>query len=615
MLFLAVSVNMTEQKRKTRRKPALVKKAPASSHLETKDFLKFLLPVLCFTFLLFLPTLRNDFTNWDDILYVTNNPLLKKLNFEGLKAIFSTPVVSNYHPVTILSLAINYQLAELTPWSYHLTSIGLHLINTSLVFWFIMLLSGHNRWVSTFSALLFGIHPMHVESVAWISERKDLLYTMFYLLAMIAYVRYIKKKQVSYLFAAFILGLLSLLSKPAAIVLPLSLILLDYYFQRKWSWKWIIEKLPLFIFSGIMTYVTLEIQSERAIASLELYDFVERIGFAGYGLIWYLVKFIFPFPLSALHPFPEQLLLIYYISTVAALGGCLLLIFKIKNRNYRFAFGFYMINLLLVLQLVSIGNAVVAERYTYVPYISLFFLLGIEVVRAINGRWAGVKNILIGLVSIWMIALAVITFTRIPAWRNSEILWNDVLKKYPESPRAWTNKALIYFDTMDWTKVIEDLSNALKYDPNYRNALEWRARAYLEIQEGEKALADAQAFYKQSPDHIEAIFILARSYEATGHTDEALDLYNKLIPLAPDVPEYTNNRGVIYFNKLQRYEEAKKDFERCLQLDPDNGLYYINLSRCYYMMGNIVLAKENAQKAKALGIAIDPAYAGVIGLQ
>lgn len=614
MLFLATTGSMAERSKTTKKtqvKPARKSTAPAPL---SNDYLKFLMPVIGITFLLFIPVLRNAFTNWDDTLYVTDNPLLKDLSLKGIKAIFSTPVVSNYHPLTIMTLAVNYQLAELNPWSYHLTSILLHVANTSFVFWFVMLLSRNNKWVSAFSALLFGIHPMHVESVVWISERKDLLYTLFYLLAMIVYVRYLRDKKFKFLIAVYVLGILSLLSKPAAIVLPFSLILLDYFLKRKWSYSWIVEKLPLFIMSAIMAYITVNIQSERAIASVEMHGLTERICFAGYGLIWYLVKFVFPYPLSALHPFPDQLSWYHYAATLASVAGIILLIFKVRDRNYRFAFGFYIINLILVLQLVSIGNAVVAERYTYVPYISLFYLLGLELYGVID-KHSKARFPAYIIAGIWLIGLSYITFSRIPVWKTSETLWTDVLQHYPESPRAWTNKGLIYFDTKEYPRVIEDLTNALKHDPKYANALEWRARAYLELKEGEKALVDAQSFHALYPDNEDAMFILARSLEATDRTEEALAMYNKLIPKAPQKPEYINNRGVIYFNKLRRYPEARSDFESCIRLDPSNGLYYINLSRCYYMMGDMALAKTNAQKAKELGVAIDPAYAGVIGLQ
>jgi len=606
---------MAEQRKKTKKKSSVPKKTPVVTQTGTTGNLKFLLPILAITFIAFIPALSNGFTNWDDIMYVTGNSLLKELNFEGIKNIFTTPVVSNYHPLTILSLAINYQLAELTPWSYHLTSIFLHLANTALVFWFILYLSSGNKWVSGCVALLFGIHPMHVESVAWISERKDLLYTLFYLSAMIVYIQYLRNKKTTYILMVTGLGALSLLSKPAAIVLPLSLLLIDFYFRRQWSWKWVIEKIPLFIMSGIIAYATFAVQLDRAIASVGLYSILERFCFAGFGLIWYLLKILVPYPLSALHPFPESLSIWYYLATVAAIGGVAFLLFKVKNRNYLFGFGFYIVNLLLVLQLVSIGNAVVAERYTYVPYIGIFFLVCMEIYKLIETKWAGYRRIILGIGGVWIVLMMVMTWMRIPVWKSSETLWENILQHYPDSPRAWTNKGLIYYDQKDWNQVIEHLSNALKYDPLYADALEWRARSYLETKEYDKALSDALAFQKARPTKTVALFLLARIYDASGNNEEALNMYNKLIPLEPNMPEYVNNRGTLYFNKLQNYEAAKKDFEQSIQLNPSIGLYYLNLSRCYYMLGDAGKAKEYAQQAKQLGSVIDPSYAQLIGLE
>ncbi len=605
---------MAEQRKKTKGKPSKSKKSPVVSQSDSGGNIKFLLPVLVVTLVVFLPVLRNGFTNWDDIMYVTGNPLLKDLSVSGIKAIFSTPVVSNYHPLTILSLAINYHLAELTPWSYHLTSIFLHLINTALVFWFIYLLSSGNKWVSAAVALLFGIHPMHVESVVWISERKDLLYTLFYMAAMIVYIQYLRKRQIKYLIYVTLLGATSLLCKPAAIVLPLSLLLIDYFYKREWNWSWIIEKIPLFILSAVMAYVTVKIQSERAIESIDYRGITERINFAGFGLIWYLLKIIVPYPLSALHPFPKELTPWYYIATMLSIAGFIYLVLKVRNRNYLFGFGFYLVNLILVLQLISIGNAVVAERYTYVPYIGIFFLLCMEIYKSVQKNWPKYKVPLMGIGGAWIIALATLSMLRIPVWKESETLWVDVLNHYPESPRAWTNKSLEYFDNKDWPKTIEGLTMALKYDPHYQNALEWRARAYLEIKEGEKALADADLFHKLYPAKVDGLFILARSYELLNQPENALEMYNQLIPQRPDVPEYTNNRGALLFNKLKRYPEAIKDFQRSIELKPDNGLYYLNLARCYYMMGDNEHALENAQKAKQLGSS-DADFSKLIGLQ
>jgi tetratricopeptide (TPR) repeat protein len=606
---------MKEQNKKPTPKPIKKVQKKVAAPTAQPSLWIWLAAVAALTFLIYIPALSNGFTNWDDVLYVTSNPLLKDLSTDGLKAIFTTPVVSNYHPLTILSLALNYQVAELSPMTYHLTSVVLHVINTCLVFWFIWLLSSGNKWVSAVVALLFGIHPMHVESVAWISERKDLLYTMFYVAAMIVYVKYIRLRQLKYLAFVTVLGAISLLCKPAAIVLPLSLIAIDYYLKRDWNWSWITEKIPLFMLSGIIAYATVSIQSERAVASVELHGILDRICFAGFGWIWYLLKVIVPYPLSALHPFPKELTPLYYIATLTSLAAVAFLLLKVRNRNVLFGFGFYTINLLLVLQLVSIGNAVVAERYTYVPYISIFFMMAMSVYGALQDKWANYKWIVVAISGVWIAALAFLTLTRIPVWKSSQALWENVLSTYPESPRAWTNKGLDLYDQKKWPEVIDHLSKAIDADPNFADALEWRTRAYLENKEKDKALQDAVRFQKLYPKKEAALFVLARAQDATGDAEAAIQNYNQLIAAYPDKTEYLNNRGVIYFNKLKRYEEAKADFEAAIRLQPDNGSYYLNLSRCYYMLSDLPNAKTNAIKAAELGSPPDASYKTMIGLE
>ncbi len=606
---------MAEKRKKSIEKAKVRTRKPEISVMNSSSIWKFLVPVVAITLVLFIPSLQNGFTNWDDVLYVTSNPLLKSLNADGLKAIFSTPVVSNYHPLTILSLAINYQFAELNPMSYHLTSVLLHVINTGLVFWFIWLISSGHKWVSAFVALLFGIHPMHVESVAWISERKDLLYTLFYVAAMIAYVKYVQIRQTKYLIYATALGAISLLCKPAAIVLPLSLLAIDYYLKRNWNWSWVIEKIPMFILSGILAYATLAIQVKRAVASVELYSILDRICFAGYGLIWYLIKLVVPYPLSALHPFPTDLNAFYYTATAASMAGIGFLLLKVRNRNYLFGFGFYIINLILVLQIISVGNAVVAERYTYVPYIGIFFLIAMEVSGALKSNLSKFKWVILAVAGIWIAVLAYLTWNRIPVWNNSQALWENVLEQYPESPRAWTNKGLDLYDKQQWPEVIAHLSKALETDPNYADALEWRSRAYLENKEKENALGDAEKFQQLFPQKEAAIFVLARAQDANGQFESAIALYNQLISRYPEKTEYINNRGVIYFNKMRKYDEAKADFEQAIRMNPNNGPYYLNLSRCYFMLNDLPGAQKYALKATELGAEIDPSFKQMIGIQ
>src|SRR5690606_16550864 len=252
-------------------------------------------------------------------------------------------------------------------------------------------------------------------------------YTCFYLLAMITYVRYARQGGLLYLIGATLLGGLSLLSKPAAIVLPLSMLAIDYLLRRKWSARLLLEKLPLFIAAAAVAWMTLSIQSERAVASLALYSIPQRLSFAGFGLIWYLLKAVAPWPLSALHPFPEKLNILYYLAPVASVALITAVTWRVKNRNVLFGLAFFLINLLLVLQLVSIGNAVVAERYTYVPYIGLFFAVGMAAAACFQRQPVSRLRVILGLACIWLAVLMMMTVMRIRVWENSQTLWADVL--------------------------------------------------------------------------------------------------------------------------------------------------------------------------------------------
>lgn len=579
---------------------------------QQRIILFFLAGTLILTGIIYLPLIKNELTNWDDAMYIVQNPLLKDLSWAGIKKIFSTPVVSNYHPLTVLSLAFNYQVSGVTASGYLFTNVVLHVLNTGLVFWFIMLLSDKNIMVSIIAALLFGVHPMHVESVAWASERKDVLYTIFYLLAMISYIFYFRQKKVKWLIWTTVLAGVSLLCKPAAIVLPFSLLLLDYYFKRKWDWQWVYEKLPVFMLSVLFGVITVMIQSEKAIASIDEHTLSERICFAGYGLTWYVMKCIVPFGLSAFHPFPRELPFHFYLLSALSFAGIGFLLWK-RNRLYIFSFGFYIINLLLVLQVMAIGNAVVAERYTYVPYIGLFFLLAMEAYR-VSEKYRPYKMAIVIALSLWIAGLIMITWKRIPVWRNSETLWKNVLQQYPESPRAWTNKALYHYELEQWDQSLSDLTQALGAEPNFADALEWRARIFLKRNEIQKAYEDASRLHQLFPEKPAAMFLLARSYEALKQPKEALDLYNKLILLEPNISEYIHNRGVVYFNQLKQYDLAKKDFENAIAIDPGKGIYHMNLSRCYYVMNDFERARASALQAEKLGEKIDPGYAEVIGL-
>jgi protein O-mannosyl-transferase len=334
------------------------------------------------TWLFYKVSLDNLITNWDDPGYVRDNALIKDLSAEGIKNIFSTPIMGNYHPLTILSYALEYSYAGLTPWLYHLDSVLLHIVVTVLVYCFVQLLT-KRPVVAGITALLFGLHPMHVESVAWMAGRKDVLYGAFYMAACIGYLYYKRtsgsKKWLWYASVVF-LFLCSLLSKPVAVTLPVLLLAIDYFENRKWNMGLLLEKLPLFGISiafGIKSMI-----DQKAFGSLATqnvhYNFFERLALGGYAFITYLWKAIIPVQLSCFYPYPPKtdniLPAYYYLYIVGALAVLFGLWLLRRNKVVMFGAMFFLINIVLLLQFIPVGGAILADRYSYLPYIGLFFI-------------------------------------------------------------------------------------------------------------------------------------------------------------------------------------------------------------------------------------------------
>ena len=221
--------------------------------------------ILVLTFTAYFPSLQNSLLKaWDDQDYVTNNDLVKSLSANNILKIFREDKgeYANYHPLTTLSLAINYHFSKDNPYGYHLTNLLLHLLNTLLVFIFIYILTQKKTEIAAVTALLFGLSPIHVESVAWISERKDVLYTFFFLASLISYQRFLKRSDWKLYAASLVLFLCSLLSKAMAASLPLVLILIGFMEKRRWSWKLLPDKIPYFILAILLGLYAVMIQAE-----------------------------------------------------------------------------------------------------------------------------------------------------------------------------------------------------------------------------------------------------------------------------------------------------------------------------------------------------------------
>ena len=613
---------------KTIRTQPPAEKKPQRNKGKQVSLWPWLLPILLVTGICFIPMLGNQLTNWDDEYYVVQNNFLRGPDWASIFDI-SKPVVSNYHPITVASLALNYQMTQLDPSSYLITNLLLHLANTGLVFYFIFLISGRRMWVAAFCAIVFGVHPMHVESVAWISERKDVLYTFFFLLSLIQYWYFLTSNKNKHIIFSLLFFALSILSKPAAIILPPVLFLLDYWYGQNLK-KNLLWKIPFIAISIAFAIITVKIQSKTAIAGLDFYPLWSRFFFATYTSTIYVLRFFVPYPLSTFHPFPSpgNLGWAVLLSPIFSIGLLIFVWIKRKNKLIVFSFFFFMINLALVLQLIPIGGTLVSERYTYVPYISMAFLIGMLLEKYSNAKN---RNLLWGIPVAILLVFCIMTFLRTKVWKNSETLWSNVLKHYPDAPVPRTNRAnyLIRASQQAGSKekerqmletALEDCNVALKAKPNHAKGYENRQNIYLRLQKDSLAFSDANQLIRLEPQNRLGYYTKGVCYQRfdivdpfKNYADSAIMFFDKCLQIDPNTDFALNNRGSLKFNRKQQYDDAIADFTKAISINP-SGNYYLNRSKCYYKKGEYEKAKADAVIAIQKNEPIEPEYRKYLGL-
>ena len=407
--------------------------------------------VFLLTLIVYYPSLKNEWTNWDDRGYVLDNELTKNLSATTFTQFFTTTqVMGNYHPLPMLSLAVDWKLYGEDAKGYHRTALFFHLLNTALVFFFIFLFM-QSAWMATIVAALFAIHPAHTESVAWISERKDLMYLCFYMMSLIAYLFYSKSKSAVSYSLCLLAFILSLLSKGQAVTLPVVLLGIDFLQKRKWNWKMLIEKIPFFVLSIAFGLLAVKAQSlSKSIADIPYYTFPEKMLFAAYSLFSYFYKAIYASPLSAFYPYPLKGAgydwLIWCSPILLLIIAAITVFYFRKNRTILFGLGFFLVNVALILQVLPVGAAIMADRYTYLAYLGLFFLMAYFVDWILKNK--SIKIIYKQLVSVFMIAIIAVqcsqAMDRIAVWKNTESLWLDTIEKYSYVPTAHNNLGSFY---------------------------------------------------------------------------------------------------------------------------------------------------------------------------
>lgn len=511
------------------------------------------------TFLVYLPALSNGFVNWDDQRYIYENGLIRSIDFAFLKTIFTTIQVSNWHPLTMLSYAVDFALWGENTLGYHLENVILHAINTFLAgLLAARLVEARGARSSAFvfiaalaTALLFGLHPMHVESVAWVSERKDVLSGLFFMLSILSYLGYQKKRSLSAYILTFVFFVLALMSKPMAVTLPVVLLIIDIFPLERTSkegfGKILLEKVPFFGASLLIAIITIVAQGgSGALRSLDTDPLGLRFLTAFRGFVFYLFKLIFPAGLAPYYPSPIERTLANYeywgaALLLAAITAAAVYAFRKGRKAFPAAWAFFVITLLPVIGIIQVGRQAAADRYIYIPAIALFVLAGVALASIVERKKEALYPAIIGLAAVSVI-FSVLTIRQTGIWKDSVTLWSHEIEVYPMTvPMAYNSRGQAWYNKGELEKAVEDYSTSITLNP-----------------------------FDPFPYNNRALV-----YEGLGRTEAAIDDYTKAISLDPGFYNAYNNRGIAY-GQVGRLNEAVEDFTAALKIDPSSSSAYLN---------------------------------------
>ncbi len=551
------------------------------------------------SFIAYYPALQGHFTNWDDMVYVGTNPYIQSLSAKNIAAIFSENYMGNYHPLAMLSLAIDYQFNKFDPFVFHLTNLLIHIFNSILVLLVIKKISG-KFYIAAVAALLFGVHALHVESVAWISERKDVLYTFFYLLSLYFYACHVREKGLKWYWISLVFFGLSCLSKGQAVSLAITLFLVDIFMNRTWKeGKILAEKVPFLVLALIFGIIAVRAQTGADATIMANFPVQQRFAFASYGLVMYILKLILPFSLSAYYPYPiigqsGEVPILYWLCLLPAAAIVVVWILSWKrSKPAFFGLGFFLVNIFLLLQLLPVGKAIMADRYAYIPSIGFFFLAGHYLTERKYIRKATVAWVIVG---VYALMLTVMTFQRSKVWYSSDTLWTDVIEKNSQVPVAWYNRGNIRMDSADYKGAIADYTECLKVDPDYWKAYINRGSARSKIKDYLGSIEDFDAMIRIDSNSLNPYVNRAMSRRMLKDYENAMKDYNKAISLKSDQMELYTSRATLKLD-MKDYNGAIGDLGIALKLKPDNSGIYASLAIVMKAKGDLNGALAEYDKA------------------
>lgn len=494
------------------------------------------------TAIAFEPVRHNDFVSYDDAMYVTENPRVNQgLSLESLRWAFTTTHASNWHPLTWLSHMLDCELFGLNPLWHHLVNLLFHTANTLLLFWILTKLTGA-VWPSAFVAAAFALHPLHVESVAWVAERKDVLSTFFWMLTIIAYIRYTQRPSIWGLSLVFLVFGVGLTTKPMLVTLPLVLLLLDYWplrrFQKSTVRRLVCEKIPLFILtmaSSIVTYIAQE--TTGATEMVENLALTIRINNALVCYVGYITKMIYPSGLAVLYPHPGASLPAWQpIVSIMALVVITAGIIYMARRGRRYlAVGWlwYVGTLVPVIGLVQVGKQCMADRYTYLPSVGLFIIAAWGAAE-LSAKLPYRKVLLSTLALLILGALLACTRMQVHHWRNSVTLCEHALSVTENNAVMHYSLGNAFRSSGKLDEAVAQYRHALRIESNHSRAHGNLANALLLQTRLEEAIEHYRQAVQLDPNYVNARYNLGLALSKQGKFTEAIMQYRHVLALESD---------------------------------------------------------------------------------
>lgn len=553
--------------------------------------------------LTYIPLFQNSFLNWDDNRYITQNPFIRNLSWSQVLGYFTMFFDGHYHPLTLLSLAIDYRLGNGAEYTFQATNLILHLVNTLLVY----IISERlfcKRVISFIVMLLFALSPIQVESVAWMSERKNLLFATFFFLALLSYLRYVEFKSIKLYFLTLVFFLLAGLSKATSITFIAVVIIVDIFTnQELFSKRSLVEKTPFILLSVFLIIIGARAQ-DIAWSQMSTLPFSERLPYASFSFVMYFIKAIVPFNLSGFYPYPDFLIIYWAFLPVALTVGLLALLLINKHKEYFFGLAFFVVNIVVMLKLFKYpyGHYFMADRYNYIPSVGVYLLVAFCFYYLIK-RFPKYKTYAVILVFSYILVLAILTNQRVRVWNNNYSFFEDIVLKYPKTEIAWNNLGNAKLNHGDLNGALQCFNNSLKIDSTNINSLNNIANIKAKLNDYTGAIQMFDKVIRLNPSDSMVYYNRGLSKMGIMDWEGSISDFNTVIKQHKNFADVYCNRGVAYAN-LKDFKHAISSFSDAIKYNPKYSIAYFNRGNCYAIGGQYSSALNDFSES----IVLNPDY-------